>query len=413
MNESSNNAERKTEVGIAAITGSIGNIFGKYALLIVLLVAMLVFDILLPDGISMFMPHNLNNLIVQNGFVVILAIGMLLCIITGGNIDLAVGSIVILVGAFAGIFIVQWGIHPYVAILMCLGIGLLLGAWQAFWIAIIGIPAFIVTLAGMLTFRGIALIIMNGMNIGPFPVEYRNLFNSFLPAHWLSDPTPETVFISTLIVGIVVSVIILASKAISYMQRKRKGYDVGNIISEMLYPAIICVAVIFLFYQLGRHNGIPAVLVIIGIVFLIYSYFTQNTVWGRHLYAMGGNAKAARLSGINTKRILFFAYANNGLLAGLAALVVVARFNQASTMAGQGFELNAIAACFIGGASASGGTGKVGRVVIGAVLMGVLNIGMTMLPGVNINWQNVINGLVLLAAVTFDVLSKNKKGATR
>jgi putative multiple sugar transport system permease protein len=372
---------------------------------------MLIFDILLPDGISMFMPHNLNNLIIQNGYIVLLAIGMLLCIITGGNIDLSVGSIVILVGAFAGIFIVDWGINPYVAILMCLAIGVLIGSWQAFWIAIIGIPAFIVTLSGMLVFRGLALILMNGMNIGPFPEEFRNLFNSFLPAHWLTDPTSEMVFISTLIIGIAISVIFLTVKIISYIKRKRKGYDVGNIIQEMLYPIIICAAIIFLFHQLGRHNGMPAVLVLIGIVFLVYSYFTQNTIWGRHLYAMGGNAKAARLSGINTKRMLFFAYANNGFLAGLAALVVAARFNQASTMGGQGFELSAIAACFIGGASASGGTGKVGRVVIGAVLMGVLNIGMTMLPGVNINWQNVINGLVLLAAVTFDVISKNKKGS--
>ena len=190
MNKTSNNSTDALDSKKVPITRFFGNVLGKYALLIVLLLVMFIFDILLPDGVSMFMPHNLNNLIVQNGFVVILAIGMLLCIITGGNIDLAVGSIVILVGAFAGIFIVQLGMHPYLAIILCLAIGMLLGAWQAFWIAIIGIPAFIVTLAGMLTFRGIALIIMNGMNIGPFPVEYRNLFNSFLPAHWIPNPTP-------------------------------------------------------------------------------------------------------------------------------------------------------------------------------------------------------------------------------
>ncbi|MCL1987682.1 MAG: sugar ABC transporter permease [Firmicutes bacterium] len=384
------------------------NILGKYALLIVLLATMIVFEILLPSGVSLFSAHNLNNLIVQNSYVVILAIGMLLCIISGGNIDLAVGSIVILVGAIAGIFIVEWGMNPYLAIILCMIIGTLIGSWQAFWIAYIGIPSFIVTLAGMLTFRGIALIIMGARNIGPFPEEYRNLFNSFLPAHWLNDPSGSAIFVSTLVIGILVSAVIVVTKVVSYVQRQRKGYEVGNIGQEMLYPIIICAAILFLFYQLGHHNGMPAVLLIIGIVFVLYSYFTQNTTWGRHLYAMGGNEKAAKLSGIDTKKILFFAYANNGFLASIAALVVVARFNQASTQAGVGFELDVIAACFIGGASAYGGTGKVGGVVIGAIFMGVLNMGMSLL-GADINLQRVINGFVLMAAVTFDIMSKKRR----
>ena len=383
-------------------------LLGKYALILVLLATMLVFEFLLPSGVSLFSPHNLNNLIVQNSYVVILAIGMLLCIISGGNIDLAVGSIVILVGALVGMLIVNWGINPYVAILICMGVGILIGSWQGFWIAYVGIPAFIVTLAGMLMFRGIALIVMGGRNIGPFPVEYRNLFNSFLPAHWLNEPAGETVFISTLAIGIVVSVVILAVTVMSYLQRKRKGYEVDSFVNEMMYPLVICAGIVFLFNRLGHHNGMPAVLLIIGVIFFIYSYFTQNTVLGRHLYAMGGNAKAARLSGINTKRVLFFAYANNGFLASIAALVVVARFNQASTMAGVGFELDAIAACFIGGASAYGGIGKVGGVVIGAIFMGVLNMGMSLL-GADINLQRVITGGVLLAAVTFDIVSKKRK----
>jgi len=393
------------------MTTQLKNILSKYALLLVLLTTMGIFQLLLPDGVSLFSPHNLNNLIVQNSYVVILAIGMLLCIISGGNIDLSVGSIVILVGAFAGLLIVEWGINPHLAILVCLGIGVLLGSWQAFWIAIVGIPAFIVTLAGMLTFRGVALIFMGGRNIGPFPVEYTSIFNSFLPVHWFTEPTEEFRFISTLMIGVVISVIIMSQKLFSYVQRKRKGYAVGNIAIEMTYTFFICAAITFVFHQLGHHNGMPAVLAIIGLIFIIYNYFTQNTIWGRHLYAMGGNAKAARLSGINTKKILFFAYANNGFLASVAALVVVARFNQAGTQAGMGFELDAIAACFIGGASASGGVGRVGGVVIGAIFMGVLNMGMSLL-GADINLQRVINGLVLLAAVTFDVVSKQRKGAT-
>jgi len=385
------------------------NMLGKYALLLVLLFMMLVFEVLLPSGVSLFSPHNLNNLIVQNSYVVILAIGMMLCIVAGGHIDLAVGSIVVLVGAIAGILIVEMGINPYLAILMCLGIGILIGSWQGFWIAYVGIPSFIVTLSGMMVFRGVALMLMGARNIGPFPVEYRNIFNSFLPAHWFNDPSDNTVFISTLAVGIGISVIILVLKVVSYIKRKSKGYDVDSIVSEMLYPVIICAAIIFMFHQLGRHNGMPAVLLLIGIIFVVYSYFTQNTIWGRHLYAMGGNAKAAKLSGINTKRILFMAYANNGFLASVAALVVVARFNQASTQAGMGFELDAIAACFIGGAAVYGGTGKVSGVVIGAVFMGVLNMGMSLM-GWDMNLQRVINGLVLLAAVCFDLISKKRRG---
>lgn len=392
------------------MAGIAKGILGKHAMLIVLLLTMLIFEILLQQAGrgSLFSPHNLTNLIGQNGYVVILAIGMVLCIISGGNIDLAVGAIVILVGAIAGMLIVNMGVNPYVAILLCLGVGFLIGAWQGFWIAYVGIPAFIVTLAGMLAFRGIALILMGGLNIGPFPIGYRNLFNSFLPSHFLYDPSSEVVFISTFLIGVAVSVLILALKLFSYFQRKRKGYEVSHIVMEMAYPVIICSGILFLFHRLGQHNGMPALLVLLAIIFVIYSYFTQNTVWGRHLYAMGGNAKAARLSGINTRRILFFAYANNGLMAGVASLVVVARFNQASTMAGMGFELDAIAACFIGGASAYGGTGKVGGVVIGAIFMGVLNMGMSLL-GADVNLQRVINGLVLLAAVTFDVISKKRR----
>ena len=382
----------------------------KHALLVVLLITMLVFEVLLAQAGrgSLFSAHNLTNLIGQNGYVVILAIGMLLCIISGGNIDLAVGGIVILVGAVAGTLIVEWGLNPFVSILLCLLIGIIIGAWQGFWIAYVGIPAFIVTLAGMLTFRGVALILMNSQNIGPFPLEYRNLFNSFLPAHWLSEPDADLIFLSTLVVGILLSLAILSVKIFSYIQRKRKGYAVSP--TEFVSVFVVCAGILFLFYRLGQHNGMPAVLILLGVIFLVYNYFTQNTVLGRHLYAMGGNAKAAHFSGINTKRILFFAYANNGFLASVAALVVVARFNQASTQAGMGFELDAIAACFIGGASAYGGIGKVGGVVIGAIFMGVLNMGMSLL-GADQNLQRVINGLVLLAAVTFDVVSKNRKSA--
>lgn len=386
----------------------------KYALLLILITTMLVFEVLLqgmPGNRSMFSPGILNAIIVQNSYIVILAVGMLMCILTGGNIDLSVGSIVILVSSFAGVFMAQWGIHPYIAIFMCLGVGILIGAWQAFWIAYMKIPPFIVTLAGMLYFRGLALMLLGaqGISLNHIPV-FLNIFQNFLPAAWIDNPSSQTVYISTLIIGALVCLTIIAIKLISYFRRKHKGYDTGGIALEMIYPVIMCVAVMFVFNQLGRQNGIPIVLLILGIIVMIYSYFTQNTVLGRHLYAMGGNAKAARLSGINTKRVLFFAYVNNGFLAAIAALVVTARLGQANTQAGEGFELQAIAACFIGGASAYGGVGKVGGVVIGALFMGVLNVGMMQL---NLGQfvQSIINGLVLLAAVAIDVLSRNRKGS--
>ena len=377
----------------------------KNALLVILLVTMLIFEVLLnvEGRTSLFSAANLSNLIVQNGFIVILAIGMLMCIISGGNIDLSVGAIVILVGAVAGMLMVQQGLNPYLTILLCMIVGMLLGAWQGFWIAYVGVPAFIVTLAGMLSFRGLALIFLGGRSIGPFPAEYLNLFNSFLPTRWLGDPTASQILLTTLAVGIALCVVILVVKTLSYIRKKRKGYAVS--LASFVAPILTCGAIIFLFYRLGENRGIPAVLVIIGVIALIYNYFTQNTVWGRHLFAMGGNTKAARFSGINTKRLLFFAYVNNGLLASVAALVVVARFNQASTQAGLGFELQAIAACFIGGASAYGGVGKVSGAVIGALFMGILNMGMSLL-GWDINLQNVISGLVLLAAVVFAVVSQ-------
>jgi len=384
------------------------NAVSKNAMLIVLLLTMLFFELLLGNAGrgSLFSPQNLTNLIGQNGYVVILAIGMLLCILTGGNIDLAVGSIVILVGAFAGIFIVNWGLNPYLSIIMCLALGTFIGAWQAFWIAYMRIPAFIVTLTGMLTFRGLALLLMDSRNIGPFPIEYRQIFNSFIPSRWSDNP--EFIFMFTYISAIVISVLIMSLKTVSYIQKKRKGYSVGNFWTEFVPPALVCTGIVFVFERLGRHNGIPATLVLLGILFIVYNYFTQNTILGRYFYAMGGNAKAARLSGINTKKTLFIAYANNGFLAAIAALVVVARFNQAGTQAGMGYELDAIAACFIGGASAYGGIGKVGGVVIGAIFMGVLNMGMSLL-GADQNLQRVIKGLVLLSAVVFDVYSKNRK----
>ena len=382
--------------------------FSKNAMLIILLFVMLFFEILISSNNkgSLFSPENLTNLISQNGYVVILATGMLLCILTGGNIDLSVGSIVILVGAVSGILIVNMKLNPYLSIVLCLLISALIGAWQAFWIAYVRIPPFVTTLAGMLIFRGLALVIMSSQGIGPYPDSFKVLFNSYIPG----SSNAALIQSVSLIIAAVICAVLIVMQIVSRIQKKRKGYYIENLIWVIIKLAVVSGVILFVASRLGQHRGIPFLLVLLGAIVLFYTYYTQNTVPGRYLYAMGGNEKAARLSGIDTKKMMFFAYTNMGFLSGVASLVCVARFNQAGTQAGTGYELDAIGACFIGGASAYGGVGTVGGAVIGAIFMGVLNMGMSIL-GADPNLQRVIKGLVLLAAVTFDVLSKNQRQA--
>ena len=386
-------------------SGNIKNILKKNSMLIALLATMLLFQILISSrGIgSLFAPANISNLISQNAYVVILASGMLLCILTGGNIDLSVGSIVALVGAVAGTLIVNMRMNIFLSIIICLLVGLAIGAWQGFWIAYVRIPPFIVTLAGMLLWRGVALLILNGLTISPFPANYQKYFTSFLP----SGSSSETIFTVTLIVGIIICLIYLVYTFFDRYKKTKKGYTIEALPAVIIRLVLICGAALFVFSLLGRHKGIPVVLILLAVIVLFYSYFTSKTVPGRHLYSLGGNEKATKLSGINTNRVLFFAYANMGFLSAVAALVCVARFNSATPSAGDSYELDAIGSCFIGGASAYGGTGTIGGAVIGAIFMGVMNNGMSIL-GIDSNWQKAVKGTVLLAAVVFDVLSKKR-----
>ncbi len=380
----------------------------KNTMLIALVVVMLLFQVLiLANGKgSLFDPGNITNLILQNSYVVILATGMLLCILTGGNVDLSVGSIVVLVGAMAGTLIVNMKMNIYISILLCLLIGTAIGAWQGFWIAFVRIPPFIVTLAGMMLWRGLAQVILYGLTISPFPEDYLKYFTSFLPGE-SSNP-----LLFSIIIGIVVCLVYTTIQIIQRIQRKRKGYEISFLPLFILKIVLLCAVIMVISYLLGEHKGIPVVLILIAAVVLIYGYYTSNTVPGRYLYAMGGNEKAAKLSGINTNSVLFFAYTNMGFLSAVAALVCCARFNSASPSAGTGYELDAIGSCFIGGASAYGGTGTVGGAVIGAIFMGVLNNGMSIL-GIDANWQKAVKGIVLLAAVVFDVLSKKQQNAKK
>ena len=384
------------------------NFLNKNAMLAVLLLVMLLFEVMISGNNrgSLFSPANLTNLIKQNGYVIILATGMLLCILTGGNIDLAVGSMVCLVGAVSGVLMVNWELNPYLSILICLAFATLLGAWQAFWIAYVRVPPFVTTLSGMLVFRGIALLILGSKGISLFPESFLKLFNSSIPSTY----DPAVTGTVTLVIGLGLVAVLAAVEIVSRLRKQRKGYKVDSLWWMLARLVAVGAVIVFISLRLGRADGIPFTLVWLTAVVLIYTYFTQNTVPGRYLYALGGNEKAARLSGIDTKKMMFFAYTNMGFIAGVTAMVVVARYNQAGTTAGDGYELDAIGACFIGGASAYGGVGVVGGVVIGAIFMGVLNMGMSIL-GWNINLQRVIKGLVLLSAVVFDVLSKNRKQA--
>ncbi len=385
----------------------------KNGMLIALIGVIILFQVLIvaTDKGALLNPANVSNIISQNAYVVILATGMLLCILTGGNIDLSVGAVVAVIGAVAGTMIVNMGINIYVSIVVCLLLGIAIGAWQGFWIAFVRIPPFIVTLAGFLYWRGVALLILNGLTISPFPNKYLRYFNSYLPTTkevLLSPEEAAFVKLVTLIIGIVICVAFIIYQFTDRATKKRKGYDTESFPAMMARMVIISSVVMYSAWLLGQHKGIPVVLVILAVIVISYSYFTSKTVPGRHFYALGGNEKAARLSGINTNKVLFIAYTNMGFLAAVAGLVVAARFNSAGPAAGNLYELDAIGACFIGGASAYGGTGTVGGAVVGAAFMGVLNNGMSIL-GLDANWQKTVKGLVVLLAVVFDVLSKENR----
>ncbi|GMO48758.1 MAG: sugar ABC transporter permease [Termitinemataceae bacterium] len=394
-----------------SLSNNITGTLKKNSMLFALIIVMVIFHLIIVslDKGSLFSPGNISNLISQNAYVVVLATGMLLCILTGGNIDLSVGSIVALVGAFAGVFIVNMHVPLALAILLCLLAGTAIGAWHGFWIAYIRIPPFIVTLAGMLMWRGLSNVVLNGVTISPFPPEFKRFFTGFLPAG--AAISPQTVALITNIVGVLIVIAFLVVQFSSRSKKIKKEYEVEALGLFLAKNILIAAVLLFIFFKLSQKSGIPVVLILIGIVVAAYSYFTSKTVPGRYLYALGGNEKAAKMSGVDTNKMLFFAYTNMGFLSAVAALMCVARFDSATPSAGTNYELDAIASCFIGGASAYGGTGTVSGAVIGAVLMGVLNQSMSIL-GVDQNWQRAVKGFVLLLAVVFDVLSKkNKKAA--
>ena len=355
---------------------------------------------------AILLPMNVSSLISQNAYVFILATGMLLCILTGGNIDLSVGSVVCFVGAIGAVLMVNKGVNMVVAVILMLLVGLVIGAWQAFWIAYVRIPPFIVTLAGMLMFRGLSNTVLNGMTISVKDcTTFVKLFGGGADCYIPDVFGGGSININFLVAGIVAIIIYVIAQLRSRMNKVKKGYETEKFAS-MIVKMVLLSAVIFVFsLRLAQHKGIPSVLIWVLIVVIVYSYITSNTTVGRYFYAVGGNEKATKLSGINTNRVYFLAYLNMGLLSALAGMVTIARMTSAQPTYGQNYEMDAIGSCFIGGASAYGGIGTVPGVIVGAVLMGVINMGMSLM-GVDQNMQKVVKGLVLLAAVIFDVVSK-------
>ena len=373
----------------------------QYGMMIMLIVVYVFFAIL--TGGKNLTPMNINNLIMQNGYVVILAVGMLLCVLTG-NVDLGVGSVVASCGAVAGTLIVDFGVSTPLAMLAALAVGAAFGVFVGFFVSELEIPPFIVTLATMLMGRGLCYVILKAQTKGPLPASYNWIGTGFLPTIPVGG-----VDLICLIVAAVISVLIVLGEMKAVATAKKHGLPVAPAWQLILKDAVIIGIVVFFFWKLANYNGIPVVLVLMAILVGIYHFITTNTVAGRQVYAMGGNAKAARLSGINTKKVFFWVYANMGLLAAVAGIVLSARNQSATPKAGDSFEMDAIASCYIGGAATSGGVGTIIGAVVGAFIMGILNNGMS-LAGYDTNIQKIVKGMVLLGAVTVDLVSKRKKG---
>jgi putative multiple sugar transport system permease protein len=375
-----------------------------YALLISLLAIMIFFQFA-TNG-TLFKPVNMTNLILQNSYIVIMALGMLL-IIVAGHIDLSVGSVSGFIGAVAAVMMVTMKIDIFTSVVACLLLGALIGGAQGYFVAYYKIPAFIVTLAGMLIFKGLALTVLGGASVGPFPKEFQLLSSGFVPDIFGGTLFGQPFNVLAMVIGVIVTALI-----IYFNLRERRSQQEHGLAEEpdiIFFGRNLLIAAGFLTftYLMARYKGLPNVLVVMFALIALFVFLTTSTTIGRRIYALGGNEKAARLSGIDTERLTFFTFAIMGALAALAGLIFAARLNVATPKAGLGFELDVIAACFIGGAATTGGVGKVIGAVIGAFIMGVMNNGMSIM-GIGIDWQQVIKGAVLMVAVFLDVYYKNK-----
>ena len=379
-------------------------ILKKYAMLIILVLVYIFFVVMTNGG--MFSPLNFNALITQNAYVFVLATGMLMCMLTGGNIDLSCGSFVCLMGAIGGILMVVKELPAGTSIFIMLLIGVAYGCLLGFLVAYVNIPPWIATLAGYLAFRGLGTALLSANSktgsIAPFPQTFLSLFSGKIFETKINELN-----IVCMAVGVVASIIVVAVNFLNRANRVKKGYEADSMISVVV-KSVLSVAVIMLFaYKLAMAGGIPTVLVWVVAIVLIYSFITSKTTLGRYFYTIGGNKEATRLSGVDTKKIMFFAYLNMAVLTVITSYIVIARFQAANAQAGTNYEMDAIAACVVGGVSAYGGSGSVFGMVVGATLIGVINLGMQLM-NVDADWQKIVKGIVLLGAVVFDILAAKK-----
>ena len=387
-----------------AASFNLGAFLTKYSMVIALIVVFVLFYFL--TGGRLLYAQNMSNLLLQNGYVLVMACGMLLCILTGGNIDLAVGSLICMVGGVAAVMINNMGINTYLTLIVCLLLGLLAGVWQGYWIGYVRIPPFITTLGGMFIFRGIGRLVLDSKTVSVQDPAFLNIFTAYIKIPGLDS---DGRILSPLVVGVVAVVLIFLTTIRSRASKAKKGYRQNTALADFGRCALLSVVLLVYCYLLSQYKGISVMLVWVVAICLIYNFITSRTAFGRYFYAVGGNEKATQLSGINTNKVYFIAYANMGLLAGLCGLLCLARVGSVNGSTGTSFEMDAIGSCFIGGASAYGGSGTIPGVIIGALLLGVINMGMSIM-GIGDSWQYVVKGGVLLIAVIFDVVSNRKSG---
>lgn len=399
--ESSNHVNKKENAGSQF---SLGAFLTKNSMVIALIIVFILFYFL-TDGRLLY-AQNMSNLLLQNGYVFVMACGMLLCILTGGNIDLSVGSVICMVGGMAAVLLTNHGVSVYVTIPVCILIGLAAGIWQGYWIGYVRIPPFITTLGGMFIFRGFGRLILDSKTVAVQDETFLNIFTAYIKIPGLDT---EAHVWSPLLIGALAVAFIIYSTISSRANKAKKGYRQNSAVSDFGRAIIVSVVLLFYCYLLTQYKGISVMLVWVVIICLIYHFITSKTAFGRYFYAVGGNEKATQLSGINTNKVYFIAYANMGLLAGLCGLLCLARVGSVNGSTGTSFEMDAIGSCFIGGASAYGGSGTIPGVIIGALLLGVINMGMSIM-GIGDSWQYVVKGGVLLLAVIFDVVSNRKSG---
>lgn len=377
-------------------------ILRKHTMKIVLVLIVIFFSVMTKG--QMFAASSFQALIAQNAYVFVLATGMLMCMLTGGNIDLSVGSFVCFIGAIGGIMMVRGGMSVPMAMLLMVGAGVIYGIVEGFLIAYVNIPPWIATLAGYLAFRGWGTALLNGGTIAPMPDGFIKMFNGSVPDLFGG----EGLNITCIVVGVISCVLFVLLQVKSRSDKVKKGYEAESQVSMIVRCVLVCAVILLFAFKLAQAGGIPNNLIWVAVIVLVYNFVTSKTTIGRYFYTIGGNVEATRLSGIDTKKIFFLAYLNMAVLTVISAWMTMARLSAANPTAGTNYEMDAISACVVGGVSAYGGSGTVFGMVIGATLIGVINLGMSLMS-IDANWQKVVKGVVLLAAVVFEIMNNREK----